>query len=35
VETRAILAMFGQTEGQAIASYQDFVAAGTGEPSPW
>jgi REP element-mobilizing transposase RayT len=35
LETRAILAMFGQTEGQAIASYRNFVAAGTGEPSPW
>lgn len=35
LETRAILAMFGQTEAQAIASYRSFVAAGTGEPSPW
>jgi REP-associated tyrosine transposase len=35
LETRAILALFGQTEAQAIGSYRNFVAAGTGEPSPW
>jgi len=35
LERRAILAMFGQTEGQGMASYRNFVAAGTGEPSPW
>jgi REP-associated tyrosine transposase len=35
LERRAILALFGQTEAQAVASYRNFVAAGTGEPSPW
>lgn len=35
LERRAILAMFGQTEEQAIASYRAFVDAGASEPSPW
>jgi putative transposase len=35
LETRAILNLFGQAEGQAIASYRNFIAAGPGEPSPW
>ena len=35
LETRAILVMFSPTEGQTIARYRNFVAAGTGEPSPW
>jgi putative transposase len=34
LETGAILNLFGQTDGQAIASYRNFIAAGTGEPSP-
>ena len=35
LETRAILAAFGQTEAQAVAGYRSFIAAGEGQPSPW
>jgi len=35
LETRAILAAFGQTEAQAVEGYQSFIAAGKGQPSPW
>jgi hypothetical protein len=35
LETRAILATFGQTEVDAVEGYRSFVAAGKGQPSPW
>ena len=35
LETRAILAAFGETESKAIERYAQFVAEGKGQPSPW
>jgi hypothetical protein len=35
LETRAILAAFGETEASAVAHYVRFVAEGNGQPSPW
>jgi REP element-mobilizing transposase RayT len=35
LETRAILAAFGETESKAIERYARFVAEGKGQPSPW
>jgi putative transposase len=35
LETRAILAAFGQTEADAVEGYRSFMAAGKGQPSPW
>lgn len=35
LETRWILAAFGQTESQAVQGYVRFVAEGKGQPSPW
>ncbi|MEA3276049.1 MAG: hypothetical protein U9Q81_12300 [Pseudomonadota bacterium] len=35
LETRPILAAFGETEAEAVERYVRFVAEGTGQPSPW
>ena len=35
LETRAILAAFGETEAKAVERYAQFVAEGKGQPSPW
>jgi len=35
LETRTILAAFGETEASAVAHYVRFVAEGNGQPSPW
>jgi len=35
LETRALLAAFGETEPEAVAHYARFVAEGQGEPGPW
>ncbi len=35
LETRWILAAFGDDEAQAVAAYASFVADGIGKPSPW
>ena len=35
LETRAILAAFGDTKSKAIERYAQFVAEGKGQPSPW
>jgi putative transposase len=35
LETRAILAAFGETESDAVAHYVRFVRDGKGQPSPW
>jgi REP element-mobilizing transposase RayT len=35
LETRVILAAFGEQEEDAVAGYRRFVAEGKGQPSPW
>ena len=35
LETRTILAAFGETEPEAVEHYARFVAEGKGQPSPW
>ena len=35
LETRWILASFGETEAEAVEGYTRFVAQGRGQPSPW
>ncbi|MGB5734626.1 MAG: transposase, partial [Thiohalocapsa sp.] len=35
LETRTILAAFGETESEAVAHYARFVAEGKGQPAPW
>ena len=35
LETRTILAAFGETEPEAVAHYARFVAEGKGQPAPW
>ena len=35
LETRALLAAFGETESKAIEHYTQFVAEGQGQPAPW
>ena len=35
LQTRGILAAFGETEAEAVAHYVRFVAEGKGQPAPW
>jgi REP element-mobilizing transposase RayT len=35
LQRRCILALFGETEGEAVAHYARFVAEGKGQPAPW
>jgi REP element-mobilizing transposase RayT len=35
LETRTLLAAFGETEPEAVANYARFVAEGKGQPAPW